>query len=66
MTCAFGEYDGYTLWKASDNVSMAAVAIAIGGDGALSKIETTGLLTVDKTLAALERAETIRNRPPGA
>ena len=63
---AFGAYDGYNLWEAPDNVSMAAVAIAIGGGGALSKIETTGLLTVDKTLAALERAETIRNRPPGA
>ena len=33
--------DGYNLWEASDNVSMAAVAIAIGGDGALSKFETT-------------------------
>ena len=33
------------------------IQTAIGGDGALSKIETTGLLTVDKTLAALERAK---------
>jgi uncharacterized protein with GYD domain len=37
----FGAYDGYNLWEAPDNVSMAAVAIAIGGDGALSKFETT-------------------------
>lgn len=62
---AFGEYDGYNLWEAPDNVSMAAVAIAIGGGGALSKIETTVLLTVDETLAALGRAESIRYRPPG-
>ena len=27
---AFGEYDAYNLWEAPDNVSMAAVAIAIG------------------------------------
>ena len=27
---AFGTYDGYNLWEAPDNVSMAAVAIAIG------------------------------------
>jgi hypothetical protein len=33
--------DGYDLWEASDNVSMPAVAIAIGGDDALSKFETT-------------------------
>ena len=62
---AFGAYDGYNLWEAPDNVSMAAVAIAIGGGGALSKTETTVLLTVDETLAALGRAESIRYRPPG-
>src|SRR5213594_2946759 len=47
---AFGAYDGYNLWEAPDNVSMAAVAIAIGGGGALSKFETTPLLTVEETL----------------
>ena len=45
---------------------MAAVAIAIGGGGALSRFETTPLLTVEETLAALGRVETIRYRPPGA
>lgn len=63
---AFGEYDGYTLWEAPDNVSMAAVAIAIAGGGALSKIETTPLLTVEETVDALERARAIAYRPPGA
>lgn len=32
---AFGTHDGYNLWEAPDNVSMAAVALAIGGGGAL-------------------------------
>jgi uncharacterized protein with GYD domain len=63
---AFGEYDAYNLWEAPDNVSMAAVAIAISGGGALSKFETTPLLTVEETLEALRRAETIRYRAPGA
>jgi uncharacterized protein with GYD domain len=63
---AFGAYDGYNLWEAPDNVSMAAVAIAIGGGGALSKIETTPLLTVDETLDALSRAQAVAYRPPGA
>lgn len=62
---AFGEYDGYCLWEAPDNVSMAAVGIAITGGGALSKFETTVLLTVDETLDALRRAQTIGYRPPG-
>jgi uncharacterized protein with GYD domain len=63
---AFGEYDGYTLWEAPDNVAMATVAIAIGGGGALSKFETTVLVTVEETLEALGRAGTVGYRPPGA
>jgi uncharacterized protein with GYD domain len=63
---AFGEHDGYSLWEAPDNVSMAAVALAIGAGGALSSFETTVLLTVDETLDALRKAEQIRYRPPGA
>ena len=63
---ALGEYDGYNLWEAPDNVSMAAVAIAISGGGALSKFETTPLLTVEETMNALTRAQEIAYRPPGA
>jgi uncharacterized protein with GYD domain len=63
---AFGEYDAYNLWEAPDNVSMAAVAIAITGGGALSKLETTPLLTIEETLDALGRASQITYRPPGS
>ena len=63
---AFGEHDGYNLWEAPDNVSMAAVAVAIGSGGALRSLETTVLLTVEETLDALRRAAQIRYRPPGA
>jgi uncharacterized protein with GYD domain len=62
---AFGSHDGYTLWEAPDNVSMAAVAIAIGSGGALSSLETTVLVTVEETLDALRSAEQIKYRPPG-
>ena len=62
---AFGEHDGYNLWEAPDNVSMAAVAVAIGGGGALSSFATTVLLTVDETLDALRKAEQVGYRPPG-
>lgn len=61
----FGSHDGYNLWEAPDNVSMAAVAIAIGSGGALSSIETTVLLTIEETMDALRTAGTIRYRPPG-
>jgi uncharacterized protein with GYD domain len=63
---AFGTHDGYTLWEAPDNVSMAAVALAISGGGALGSLETTVLLTVDETLDALRKAERVQYRAPGA
>lgn len=63
---AFGEHDGWTLWEAPDNVSMSAVALAIGAGGALSSIETTVLLTVEETIAALAIASSIRYRKPAS
>ena len=62
---AFGDHDGYNLWEAPDNVSMAATALAIGAGGALRSVQTTVLLTVEETLAALEKASAIQYRPPG-
>ena len=63
---AFGTHDGYNLWEAPDNVSMAAVALAISAGGALSSFETTVLLTVDETLEALRKSGEVGYRPPGA
>jgi uncharacterized protein with GYD domain len=62
---AFGDHDGYNLWEAPDNVSMAATALAIGAGGALSSIQTTVLMSVEDTLAALQKAASIKYRPPG-
>lgn len=63
---AFGEHDGYNLWEAPDDVSMAAVALAIGGGGALSSFETTVLMSVEETIEALRKAGEIGYRAPGA
>ena len=57
--------DGYNLWEAPDNVSMAAAALALAAGGALTSVETTPLLTVEETLAALQKASSIRYRRPG-
>lgn len=62
---AFGTYDGYNLWEAPDNISMAAVAMAISGGGALSKFETTVLLTVEDTMEAMSRVQHIGYQQPG-
>ena len=63
---AFGAHDGYNLFEAPDNVSMAAVALAIGAGGALSSIETTVLMSVEDTMEALRKVEQVQYRPPGA
>jgi uncharacterized protein with GYD domain len=63
---AFGTHDGYSLWEAPDNVSMAAVALAIGAGGALSAFDTTVLLSVDDTLEALRKSKGVAYRTPGA
>lgn len=62
---AFGTDDGYSVWEAPDNVSMASVALAISGGGALRSFETTVLLTVEETMDALRNAEHIRYQAPG-
>jgi len=62
---AFGAHDGYSLWEAPDNASMAAVALAISGGGALSSFETTVLMTVDETMDVLSKAKEIQYRAPG-
>jgi uncharacterized protein with GYD domain len=63
---AFGEHDGYNLWEAPDNVSMAAVVLAIGGGGALSSVETTVLMSVDETIDALKMAGQVGYRAPAS
>ena len=62
---AFGSHDGYTLWEAPDNVSRAAVALALSAGGAISSLETTVLLTVDETIDALRKAGQVRYQAPG-
>jgi uncharacterized protein with GYD domain len=61
----FGEYDGWNLWEAPDNVSMTAVALAISAGGALSSFETTVLLSVEDLMTALGKAKAIGYRRPG-
>jgi uncharacterized protein with GYD domain len=61
----FGEYDGYAIYEAPDNVSMAGVVLAIAAGGALARVDTTVLMTVEETLEALAKGKGIRYRKPG-
>jgi uncharacterized protein with GYD domain len=61
----FGEYDGYAILEAPDNVSVAGAVLAITAGGALASVETTVLMTVEETLEALAKAKGIGYRRPG-
>jgi uncharacterized protein with GYD domain len=63
---AFGDYDGVFIAEAPDNASMAAVAMAVGGTGALSTFETTVLLGMDEAQDAMRKAASAGYRPPSA
>src|SRR5438552_18093573 len=61
----FGEYDGYSIVEAPDNASAAGYVLAIAAGGALAKVETTVLMTVEETLDALAKGKGIRYHRPG-
>jgi uncharacterized protein with GYD domain len=60
----FGEHDGYVLIEAPDNVSAGAFSVGIAAGGALRSSTTTVLLTVEETIAMLEKAQDLPYRPP--
>ena len=61
---AFGEFDGVFLWEAPDNATAAALAMLVGGSGALSTLETTVLLNMDEAQQAMHKAAGASYRPP--
>ena len=63
---AFGEFDAVFLMEAPDNASAAALAMAVGAGGALSKLETTVLLDMDEAQDAMRKAAAATYRPPGS
>ena len=62
---AFGDHDGYVLAEAPDNTTAASALLTVVGSGAFRSVSTTALLTVEETLDALRRAQSIAYRPPG-
>ena len=62
---SFGEFDGAYLLEAPDNTAVAALSMVVLGTGALSKHETTVLLTMDEAQEAMRRAADASFRPPG-
>lgn len=65
---SFGEYDIVFFMEAPDNVSAAAVSMAVTAGGAVSAYKTTPLMTVEEGIEAMQKAGQAASsyRPPGA
>lgn len=56
---SYGEYDASILVDAPDEVTMAAVALAISAGGAIKSAKTTPLLSGAQWVAALKKAPAV-------
>ncbi len=61
---AFGEDDAFVLVELPDNVSAAAISIAVAASGALKSTATTPLMTAEEAVEAMKRAKGAGYRPP--
>src|SRR5262245_32337132 len=57
--CSYGEYDVSVIVDAPDEVTMAAVAVAIAAGGAVRAAKTTPLLSGAQWVAALKKAPAV-------
>ena len=62
---AFGDYDVVAIMEVPDNVSAAALAMAVGSGGALRDYKTTVLLSMEEAMEAMRKAGDAGYRPPG-
>ncbi|HUO72147.1 MAG TPA: GYD domain-containing protein [Thermoanaerobaculaceae bacterium] len=62
---SFGAFDGVVLIEGPDHSTAAAVAMAIGGTGEVSRLETTVLLTMEEAQQASRTAAAATHLPPG-
>jgi len=56
---SYGEYDVTVIIEAADEVTMAAVAIALAAGGAVKAAKTTPLLSGAQWVAALKKAPAV-------
>jgi uncharacterized protein with GYD domain len=53
---SFGDQDIVAIMELPNNISAAAIALAIAAGGALKSTKTTPLLTIDQGISALKKA----------
>jgi uncharacterized protein with GYD domain len=60
---SYGEYDVSIVVEAKDDVTMAAVAIAVAAGGAVKAAKTTPLLSGEQWVAAMKKAPSVLYKP---
>ena len=63
---AFGDYDVVAIGEFPDNVTMAALSMAITATGGFSAFKTTVLIPMNEAVEAMRKAGGINYRPPGS
>ena len=61
----FGDYDGVAIAEAPDNVTMAAVSMAVTATGAFKTFKTTVLISPEEAMEAMGKAGTVSYQAPG-
>ena len=63
---AFGDSDVVGIVELPDNVTMAALSMAVGASGAVANVRTTVLIPISEGVEAARKAGSIGYRPPGS
>jgi uncharacterized protein with GYD domain len=61
---SFGEYDVVVIAELPDNVSAAALAMAVGSSGGIGAYRTTPLMTMAESMEAMAKAGGVKYKPP--
>jgi len=61
---SFGEYDVLIVCQLPDNISAAALSMAISAGGAIKAVKTVPLITFEEGLQALQKAKDAEYSPP--
>ena len=61
---AFGDYDVVVVCELPDNVTMAALSMAVSASGVAKAIKTTPLLSVEEAMEAMQKAGEVGYQPP--
>ena len=60
---SFGDFDIVLILDVPDNISAAAIGLAVASGGAIKSSKTTVLMTGDEGVAALQKASSVSYAP---